>query len=56
MERGSIYFKHFCSGESKYFDIFGPGGTKIAKYLKAVKLHLILISQSLQQQKKVWKN
>ena len=28
-QRGSIYFKHFCSGGSKYFDIFGPGGTKI---------------------------
>ena len=23
------YIKHFCSGGSKYFDMFGPGGTKI---------------------------
>jgi len=26
---GSIYFKHFCSGGSKYFDIIGPWGMKI---------------------------
>jgi len=28
-QRGSKYFKHFCSGGSKIFDIFGPGETKI---------------------------
>ena len=30
-QRESNYFKHFCSGGSKYFDIFGPGRTKMHK-------------------------
>ena len=38
-QRGSNYFKHYCSGGSKYFDIFGLGGTNIGVQFFATDHH-----------------